>query len=70
MQGEGHTLGADGGATARAHRRQPPGFRAGATSGAAVRRESSHHCGIEQIVVSIRKLEATVWRSAWKTSRL
>ena len=28
------------------------------------------HWGIEQIVVSMRKFDATVWRSAWKTSRL
>jgi len=28
------------------------------------------HCGWEQIVVSMRKFDCVVWRSAWNTSRV
>lgn len=31
--------------------------------------EAWDHCGTEQMVVSMRKFDCTVWRSAWKTSR-
>ena len=30
--------------------------------------EAWDHCGTEQMVVSMRKFDCTVWRSAWKTS--
>jgi len=37
-------------------------------SDALLGRQTWAHCGCEQIVVSMRKFDCTVWRSAWNTS--